>query len=79
MQPRLEPASSIIRKLGGNAKVAEIAGIHPGRVSYWMVARDKGGTGGTIPYRHIEPLIKYARANGIRLRPADFAMQLEQE
>lgn len=68
----MEPASSIIAKLGGVAKVASLAGIHRTRVSNWKRAREVGGTGGRIPQDHHLTLLDYARANEIPLSAADF-------
>ena len=69
---RMEPASSIIEALGGPNAVAEIAGVHRTRVSNWMRPKDKGGTGGLIPFRHAPLLIEAARRRGISLSADDF-------
>lgn len=68
----MEPASSIIEKLGGEAVVAEIT-----RTSYtapyrWQAEKSKGGTGGLIPQKYHRLLLDYARAHGIDLRAEDF-------
>ncbi len=69
---RMEPASTIIKKLGGEAvvsRVTETAYTAPYR---WQQPREKGGTGGLIPQRHHPRLLDYARDNEILLSPADF-------
>lgn len=71
----MEPASTIIAKLGGPTKVAQIVGVHRVRVSNWKQPRTRGGTGGTIPQRHIPALIAHARAAGIALGGDDFLPQ----
>lgn len=68
----MEPASSIIRQLGGPNKVAEIVGVHRTRVSNWKRSRDDGGTGGMIPFKHVPALIAAAKGDGIELTADDF-------
>jgi hypothetical protein len=68
----LEPAASIIDKLGGVDAAAEAAGVDRSRVRRWRSAKDKGGTGGLIPSRHHQPLMQWAREKGRPLRPEDF-------
>ncbi len=68
----MEPAASIIRKLGGEAvvsRVTETAYTAPYR---WQQPRDKGGTGGLIPQRHHPKLLAFAREQDLPLSPADF-------
>jgi hypothetical protein len=68
----MEPAASIIAKLGGDTAVASITGVHRTRVANWKRAKDVGGTGGSIPFRHAEALIDAAKAKGISLKADDF-------
>ena len=68
----MEPASKIIKLLGGPTKVAAIAGVHRTRVSNWCRPKDKGGTGGVVPLRHVPLLLGFANANGIEIYAADF-------
>ncbi|EEX17024.1 conserved hypothetical protein [Citreicella sp. SE45] len=68
----MEPASSIISALGGPTVVAEAIGIHRTRVSMWQAPRDRGGTNGHVPYRHVARLMELARERGVELGPADF-------
>ena len=68
----MEPASSIVRALGGPTNVAKIAGVHRTRVSNWCRPREKGGTGGTIPFKHVPALIEAARSQGDALSADDF-------
>lgn len=68
----MEPASTIIAKLGGNAVVAEITGVHPTRVANWKRAKSTGGTGGTIPFRHVPKLLDAAQRKSIPLTAGDF-------
>lgn len=68
----MEPASRIIALLGGPSAVAEEVGIHRTRVSMWQASREKGGTNGLIPYRHIPAILEMARKKGVDIGPADF-------
>lgn len=69
----VEPAYSIIRKLGGDARVAEICGLEDRTTPYrWRQPKAKRGSGGVIPSRHLPVLLKYARTKRIPLKAADF-------
>lgn len=68
----MEPAHTIITKLGGPSVVAERIGIHRTRVSKWQAARDSGGTGGMIPVKHIPALVRLAQEVGVQLSADDF-------
>jgi translation initiation factor IF-1 len=68
----LNPAKSIIERLGGVDVVAEICGKDRTRVYRWMYPRKRGGTGGLIPQTEFHKLLDYAKRHGIRLRPGDF-------
>jgi len=69
----MEPASTIIQKCGGHARVAEMTKRHITRVHRWTYARgEKGGTGGLIPSDVQPVLLQKARDAGIDLTPGDF-------
>lgn len=68
----MEPAQSIINSLGGSAAVATIVGVHRSRVWNWTRPKEKGGTGGVIPFRHAPLLIHAAQKLGIELNANDF-------
>ncbi len=68
----MEPASKIIKALGGADEVATITGAHRTRVYKWMRPKEDGGTGGVIPIPHIRKLIDAAKARGITLTGDDF-------
>jgi hypothetical protein len=77
--PGMEPARTIIRKLGGEAAVAELTGTASTAPYRWQYSREKGGTGGLIPQKYHRMMLDHARANGIRLRPSDFMERGETE
>ncbi|WP_454919246.1 carph-isopro domain-containing protein [Xanthobacter sediminis] len=68
----MEPAASIIDRLGGPSKISKQIGVHRTRVSNWKRARDAGGTGGIIPQKHIPGLIRMAQHEGVSLTVDDF-------
>lgn len=68
----MEPANTIIAKLGGPTKVSQITGVHRTRVSNWKRPREAGGTGGMIPMPHIPVLLRAAQASGIKMSADDF-------
>lgn len=68
----MEPASTIIGKLGGDTAVAAIVGVHRTRVANWKRPKEVGGTGGMIPFKHAPALIAAANAKGIHLSADDF-------
>lgn len=70
-EARLDPARSIIERFGID-KVAEITGKHVSSVHRWMYPKEKGGTGGFIPYPEVQMILQFARDNGIALSPAEF-------
>jgi hypothetical protein len=73
-----EPATTIVRKLGGPAKVAHVLGVHRTAVYYWLRPFEPRGTGGMIPYKYMATLIRHAQAQGIKLKPGDFTGRLDQ-
>jgi hypothetical protein len=68
----MEPAATIIARLGGERVVSEITGRAYTAPYRWQHPLEKGGTGGLIPQKLHAKLLDYARANGIELTPADF-------
>lgn len=68
----MEPASTIIKRLGGEAKVSEITGMAFTAPYRWQHEKAKGGTGGLIPQSHHRALLDYAEQNNIRLSAEDF-------
>lgn len=68
----MEPASTVIGKLGGPTKVAQVVGVHRTRVSNWARPKESGGTGGVIPMRHVPKLLALAQEKGIKLSADDF-------
>lgn len=68
----MEPASTIIKRLGGPSKVAKVVGVHRTRVSNWMRPRSVGGADGVVPFRHVPRLIEHAKSIGVSLSADDF-------
>jgi hypothetical protein len=68
----MEPAATIIKKLGGAAAVASIAETALSAPYRWQAPRHRGGTGGCIPQRHHQSLLAFARQHGIALAADEF-------
>ncbi|WP_082637649.1 hypothetical protein [Bradyrhizobium retamae] len=69
---KLEPAETIISRLGGPAVVASLVAVHRTRVSNWKRPKQKGGTGGLIPQQYHRRLLDHAAQNSIELSAEDF-------
>jgi hypothetical protein len=69
-----DPATAIIRKLGGEAKVAGIVGTALSAPYRWQHEKSRGGTGGSIPQAHHRALLDYADVHGIALTAEEFLM-----
>lgn len=68
----MEPAATIIKKLGGTGPVASVTGAHRSRVWKWTQPKAKGGTDGVIPIEHIRVLIALGKEIGVDLAAEDF-------
>jgi hypothetical protein len=76
---KLEPAKSIITRLGGAKQVADTTGAHITRVYKWAQPRDVGGTGGLIPQRYHLVLLDLAARKDVPLTAGDFLPVRERE
>jgi hypothetical protein len=70
--PRLEPAKSVIERLGGEEAVAAATGTAYTAPYRWQYPRERAGGGGQIPQKHHPVLLAYARTNNIKLSSDDF-------
>jgi hypothetical protein len=68
----LDPARTVIERIGGVMAAAEATGKNRTRVYRWMRPRAVGGTDGLIPSRYHRDLLDYAKKNGRPLTPDDF-------
>jgi hypothetical protein len=66
---------AIIKKLGGEAKVAGIAGTALSAPYRCQHEKSRGGTGGLIPQPHHRRLLDYADAHGIALTAEEFPIR----
>lgn len=63
----MEPASTIIKKLGGEAVVSKITGTSLATPYRWQYPKRAKGTGGIIPQRHHPAILSFAHENNIPL------------
>lgn len=68
----MEPAATIIQRLGGASAVASLLDVARGRVYAWTWSKARGGTDGRIPQRYHAPLLREARARGLDGVTAEF-------
>jgi hypothetical protein len=68
---RMTVAETMIKRFGGREQLAEALGVHIVQVYRWTYPKEKKGTGGSIPARHFQTLLRAAKERGIRVRPAD--------
>lgn len=73
----MNPASKIIQKFGGAAKVAALLECDESTVHRWTYPRERGGTDGFIPRKPASRLLECAHTQGIELRASDFFDQSE--
>lgn len=68
----LDPAYTIIQKLGGMQNAVEASGASETRVYRWQLPRNRGGTDGLIPTKRQQRILDWAAKKNINLVPADF-------
>jgi hypothetical protein len=68
----LDPAKTVVARVGGPQKVSDITGRNIATVYRWMTEKARGGTEGVIPHDDAKKLLGHAETAGIDLVPADF-------
>jgi hypothetical protein len=68
----LEPAFTVIERLGGKSNVAESLKLDKSTLSRWCQPRPNG-TGGMIPQRYWSALTKLARSSGVNITVQELA------
>jgi hypothetical protein len=69
---RLDPAATIIARLGGVQNVSVALGLNPITVMRWSYPRCKGGSAGLVPSNRQRDLLDLGKAIGAEITPADF-------
>jgi hypothetical protein len=67
----MQPATTVIARLGGPRKVAKLANTTPTVPYHWRLPVARHGTDGRIPQRYHRLLLAYAKAHRIPLTAAD--------
>lgn len=68
----LDPAKTVIERVGGPEVASTVTGKHISRVYRWMYPKDRGGTGGFIPHEDSLKILAHAQAHDLPLEPGDF-------
>lgn len=68
----MEPAKSIVEKLGGETEIARAIGLPLPTPYSWTRSRKQHGCSGRIPQKHIPALLKMAKSRGVKLKLEDF-------
>lgn len=68
----LEPAASIVKRMGGVIAACDALDLHSTTIYSWMKPKSLGGTGGKIPSTRAWACIAAAKALGNVVSPAEF-------
>lgn len=68
----LDPAKTVIDKVGGVDRAAQITGKHISRIYRWMYPAIRGGTGGFVPHADAVKLLDHAKQHDLPLSAEDF-------
>jgi hypothetical protein len=74
----LEPAYTLIERLGGKAEVAYHLDLDKSTLSRWCQPKPQG-TGGAVPRKHWRGLMAMAAAKGVELKLEDLVGDLAVE
>ena len=66
----LDPAYSVVERLGGKSNVAAYLGLHKSAISRWCQPHPRG-TGGAIPQKHWKDMVALGESLGVRLKVTD--------
>lgn len=69
----MDPAYTVIEKLGGKSTVAEQLGLSKAQMTRWCAPADAGGTGGVIPQKYWAQLMQMARLQRVRITLKELA------
>lgn len=61
----MEPATTVIRDLGGLGAVSRLLDTSVHTVKRWRMPIEKGGTNGGIPRKHVFPILVHCAAHDI--------------
>lgn len=62
----------IVERLGGSVVVADALKIHRSTAWKWTQPKEKGGTGGLIPSKHVPALLALAKKRRTKITAKDF-------
>lgn len=68
----MEPASKIIKRVGGEAVMSQITGTSLATPYRWQYPKWAKGTGGIIPQRHHRSILEFSEENNLGIKASDF-------
>jgi hypothetical protein len=74
-KPTYSQAAKVVRRFGGEAKLAKLIGVSRITVYRWSYRRPYGSDG-LIPTEHIEKIRAVARIEGVLIRPEDWTPEV---
>lgn len=74
-RPTYNQAAKIIRRFGGEARLAKLIGLQRPSVYRWQYQRPYGSDG-LIPSEHVEKIKAVARIEGVLVRPEDWVPEV---
>ncbi len=84
MSNKLDPAYSLIRKFDTSEKrgtfvLATRLGVDRSTVQKWTMPREKGGTGGFVPFDYCKEILAFARELDVPLDPSEFILSPDEK
>lgn len=67
----MKPAQYIIKIFGGIRPTAKALSKAPSTIHGWITPKTRGGTGGKIPGKNHQLILKIAKRRGLDITPAD--------
>ena len=67
------PVETLIKAFGSNAEISRILDVNKSTITRWGYSKERNGTGGRIPQKHWEVLLREAKKRKVKLSIRDLA------
>lgn len=67
------PVETLIKAFGSNAEISRILDVNKSTITRWGYSKERNGTGGKIPQKHWQTLLKEAKKRKVKLSLRDLA------